>query len=657
MKKKLLTIIALLAFLHTDAQSYYYFKDSTGTNPGNINTGDETSTAPVGWTQILTSSNAIPTLTPSQTIPFTFNFDGGVVTSYSAISNGTVTFASNPIAPAAYGSVTLPSSTYPDSSINIIGIEGSGTNDGIWSNTFGTAPNRQHWIYFVSYTPTGGTNWTYWSIVLEETTNKIYIVDQRSATVVSNITAGIQINSTTAIASTGNSTLDDDNTAFSNNRYHEFIYGNQPMHDMAAKSKTVDDFLVLSNGPHSISGTIQNRGTATVTSYDLNYKIGTGTTVTSAITGVSIANGAVTNFTHPMTWNPTSVGTYSIEAWATNINGNPDANTIDDKISFTVKVVDTIIPRKTLMEVFTSSTCGPCVAGNQNMDNVVVPSLTPGTFTIIKYQQNFPGVGDPYSTTTSVSRRGFYLVNSIPRMEIDGQWDINAASLTKEIVESFQSQPSFIGIDILRARIAGPVVAVDVDITPYDNLTGNLVYHVVVTEKETDQNVATNGETEFSHVMMDMLPTLNGTSLTSLSNGVATNVRYLGGMSLDNIEEVTDLRVVVFVQDMTTKVILQSDWMDITVSPTAIDENITNVSLNVYPNPSNGLVNLQYVSFETGNVNVTVMNTLGAIVHNTIISHDKTTNKSFDFSHLTKGVYLVNVSSDKGTVTKKMIIQ
>jgi hypothetical protein len=53
--------------------------------------------------------------------------------------------------------------------------------DNIISKTFGTAPNRQHWIQFNSCSEANlQSGWTYWSIVLEETSNKIYIVDQRT---------------------------------------------------------------------------------------------------------------------------------------------------------------------------------------------------------------------------------------------------------------------------------------------------------------------------------------------------------------------------------------------------------------------------------------------------------------------------------------------
>ena len=69
----------------------------------------------------------------------------------------------------------IPDPAIPDNSILVWGIEGSGSNDNICTKTFGTA-GSQHWIFFTSYT---AGSWSYWSIVLEEGSNKIYIVDQR----------------------------------------------------------------------------------------------------------------------------------------------------------------------------------------------------------------------------------------------------------------------------------------------------------------------------------------------------------------------------------------------------------------------------------------------------------------------------------------------
>src|SRR5690242_17998245 len=142
------------------------------------------------------------------------------------------------------------------------------------------------------------------------------------------------------------------------------------------------------------------------------------------------------------------------------------------------------VTRKTLIEVFTSATCGPCAPGNANMENNVIPNVS--NYTVIKYQQDFPGAGDPYRTPESVNRRYYYAINSIPRLEIDGQWDGNAQLLTTSIFDNYQAVPAYMNIDITSATYSGTTVNVSGTITPLiDYGAGTYRYHVVVTEKQT----------------------------------------------------------------------------------------------------------------------------------------------------------------------------
>ena len=52
--------------------------------------------------------------------------------------------------------------------------------------------------------------------------------------------------------------------------------------------------------------------------------------------------------------------------------------------------------RKVLVEELTSSTCGPCA----QLNNLFNPWLANNAekVTVIKYQMNWPGTGDPYYT-------------------------------------------------------------------------------------------------------------------------------------------------------------------------------------------------------------------------------------------------------------------
>lgn len=89
----------------------------------------------------------------------------------------------------------------------------------------------------------------------------------------------------------------------------------------------------------------------------------------------------------------------------------------------------------------------------------------------------------------------------------------------------------------------------------------------------------------------------------------------------------------------------------------SIDENEVSATLNLFPNPSNGFVNLEYISGKQGVVSISVMNTLGATVYSANGVSNGSLNKTIDLSNLTKGIYFVNVSSNNGTTTKKLIVQ
>lgn len=660
--KKIFTLAVLISGLALNAQYYINNYTTAAQNPGGLNTDAE---YPVGsgldpsWTTFHASS-ASPAWSTAQTIPFTFNFNGSPETQFKVSNSGCLTFdVSTAVAAPAFATASLPSALIPDKSVVIWGPQGTGANDNVVKKTFGTAPFRQHWIFFTSYT--SGTGWTYWSIVLEETTNNIYVVDQRTNVQLTNMAIGIQLNSTTAYAVNGGS----NNVVSSNtndalpddNGYYEFVPGNRPVADMAAISEPVALYVLMSAAPFSIQTTFRTFGSANVTNYDMNYSVNNGPAVTGNIGSVNVATQASTTGTHPTPWNPGVSGLYNLKVWASNINGNPDNYVYNDTIAFVVNVVDTLTNRITLLEVFTSATCVPCVAGNQNMDDNIIPNIS--NYTVIKYQQDFPGTGDPYQTTESVNRRLYYGINSIPRMEIDGQWDLNAASLTVPIYNSYQQVPAFMEIGITSAYYSGTNVSVVGLIKPLINYSGNnYSYHVVVIENQTTGNVASNGETSFNQVMMNMHPTETGTAVSSLTAATPINVNVTVPMGTTNVEQMSDLKVVIFVQDDDTKEVLQSAWLDVLPNAIAdLDANGNGIS-NVYPNPATENVTMEYNVAETQQVSWTMTNTLGEVVRiGTNESATQGANRvNVATSDLADGVYFMNLTTTEGVYTQRVVI-
>ncbi len=643
------------------AQYYYIPYINAGKNPGNLNNDGEYPSGgglPSGWSTILTGSNSSPVWSQVQTLPFTFIFNGQSYTQYKVSSSGVLTFTTSATTAPAYTNSAIPSASIPNNSIMIWGIQGTGSNDYIVTKTFGTSPNRQHWIFFSSYTKGSGT-YTYWSIVLEETTNDIYIVDQRHSTTISGLTIGIQIDQNTAYGVNNGQNNVSSNAGMdptpADNSYYHFIYGTQPAYDIACLSTTMPPYLMINQAPFNITGKLSNFGTQTVSSFTLNYAINAGAPVSGNISSVNIPTYGSYNFSHPVAWTPSAPGVYNIKVWVNNINGgNNDQYNVNDTLSFTVNVVDTMVQRHTLLEVFTSSTCAPCAPANANMESIL-PSLS--NYTVIKYQQDFPGAGDPYATNESVARRSYYAINSIPRMEIDGQWDQHAGVFSANIYNQYNSEPSFMSIDITSATYSGNNVNITATITPLiDYIPGNYRYHVVIVEGKTTGNIGTNGETEFFNVMMDMIPDQNGNVINSLNANVPINVTKTTNLANSNVEEMSDLKVVVFVQNNNDKKVLQSAWKSIT--PVAsVDDNLSLTKLKIYPNPAQSMVNVSFNLQNDESVKLNVTDLQGKVVYETSL-HLSTGqyNKTLDVSHLDNGLYFMTIETSNNRMVKKFEI-
>ena len=81
----------------------------------------------------------------------------------------------------------------------------------------------------------------------------------------------------------------------------------------------------------------------------------------------------------------------------------------------------------------------------------------------------------------------------------------------------------------------------------------------------------------------------------------------------------------------------------------ALEEEIS--GLNIYPNPSNGIVNIDLSG--NGDFNVQVNDILGKVVSQQNINSSTILN----LEDLNKGVYFITVSNDEATKTTKVIIE
>ncbi|MES2654257.1 MAG: T9SS type A sorting domain-containing protein [Bacteroidota bacterium] len=201
MKKiTLLFVLFLLQATYLIAQTNYTLTfTSNGGNPGSLNIDNDNIVT--GWTGVLTAPLNANQWSAPVALPFAFDYYGNAVTSFKASANGLLTFnTASTLLPN--NNENLPSAAIPDSTIACFwdaftNLPPTGGDDSIVSRVWGTAPNRQFWIKWVSFemgSPSLNSGVTF-SCVLEEGTNKIYLVEGfAGATPTLSSTVGLQLN-------------------------------------------------------------------------------------------------------------------------------------------------------------------------------------------------------------------------------------------------------------------------------------------------------------------------------------------------------------------------------------------------------------------------------------------------------------------------------
>ena len=429
------------------------------------------------------------------------------------------------------------------------------------------------------------------------------------------------------------------------------------VNDGAMNSVTINSIIVAGNT--TIVGLIKNTGSSAITTADINWQVDGGAISTTTLSGLNIAANQLYNFTHPNLWNATA-GAHVLNVWISGTNGL-DMDNSNNSILTPVNVASSSAPRFPLFQKFTSSTCPPCATFDTGFGPFY--GLNTDNIGLINYQVNWPGTGDPYFTSEINTRRIFYGVTGAPTMYIDSDERTFSDSLSlNNSLTSSQSSQAFFGLTAT-ADLVGDNMNVVVNTMPYLSGTYNLM--VAVVERITTGNATTNGETEFKNVMMKMMPNASGTVLncvqdTAITTTLTANVANgtyinpaLAGTALTaasnkiHTEDINNLEVIVFVQDMTTKAIMQAAKATALLSSNAF-ELASKVKL--YPNPTSGILKVT----AENNFQMQVIDILGKVVYT---SGNVANGANIDLSNLQKGVYIAKIVENEKTSTQKLILK
>ncbi len=322
--------------------------------------------------------------------------------------------------------------------------------------------------------------------------------------------------------------------------------------ELDAEALSIDTDSKLGNGYNDIAFTVRNLGKSTITSFTAKYQIEDEIEFVEETFETNIETYATEQFTFktPLFVN---IGKYKLNVEITSVNGNNDQYADNNINVKNIEVQLGTCQRFPMIEHFSSSTCYPCVFTNQDMDTLTMNN--PDKYTYVKYPMPGPGTGDPYYTSECGTRRSYYNVNNVPMIFLDGKKA--EAPLPQEKLDKSYNTTSFIDIrGSFKVNEADNTITVIADVLPYANIN-NAMLCITVNEKTTTKNIGSNGETEFHHIMMKMLPSSAGTKL-KLEAGKSQRFEFTHDMSETNMEELNDLEVAIWIQNSATKEIYNS---------------------------------------------------------------------------------------------------
>ena len=318
---------------------------------------------------------------------------------------------------------------------------------------------------------------------------------------------------------------------------------------------SVDIPEIAGTNDNEIAFTVKNTGKETITSFTANYQIDDNEVVTQTFETalVSLAVESI-SFQEKVTLTP---GSHKLTISIVDVNGKEDIksdNTMESEINIALGKVQ----RHPMIEHFSSPTCGPCVAVNQSM--ALLTEKYHGQYTYTKYPFNGPLEGDPYYNDECKAKKIYYNnVNAVPSVFLDGDFYGNTFITNQDFEDTYKT-PAYIELKgAFNVNEADSTIKVIVDIMPFMNLYNKRLF-VSVNEKTTTENVGFNGETEFHHILMKMLPDVEGTAL-DFKTGEMQHFEFSYNMNMTNMEELNDLEVAAWIQDYDSFVIYNSNYL------------------------------------------------------------------------------------------------
>jgi len=314
------------------------------------------------------------------------------------------------------------------------------------------------------------------------------------------------------------------------------------------------------------------------------------------------------------------------------------------------------------------------------IDASAVDVNTTGSYTVTYTAQDNALIPN----ATSVTRTVYVVDNTAPVLSIidDTDYITPANSFTENGINYTYEGESFVApaTSTSDPNCSGQIVNVSIDDSAVDvNNSGNYTAVVTATDENgnsTSQNLTVRVGKEptadfeitqqtSTSVILNNTSTDNPTAyFWDFGNGqTSTQINSSAGTPIYTVNDATYptyeicLTVTNRYNEAPFNKTSSTTCQTVTISGIA-DRNELDASINIYPNPTNGLVNVEISETGATDLSVEITNILGSVIATKKVA--KVNNKEvieFDLSKNAAGVYFVNISSDDASTSKRVIVK
>lgn len=409
-----------------------------------------------------------------------------------------------------------------------------------------------------------------------------------------------------------------------------------------------------------------------VTELDFNFSVDGGPVVTEHATGQDIQHYSnyfyqadYPKYLYSNVWHtPSAPGMHVLKMWTSNPNGQADSNPTNDTVTYNIEVAGptVVVPRVSLLENFTSTSCGPC----DSYDNFLHRNFPPlhineygSSLAAISYHTNIPGADPSYNADVSI-KQNHYSVGGNPLMFADHYNVCTPVAIMlypdSTYLKVISNYGSFVDMDATYGVI-NDSVWVTVNFTPLKNYPADsFTLNIAVVEQSCNYHTFPQ-----DFVMRKMLPDANGTLLQSMTAQVPQSFTYGARFTTGNVtggsynlwEGMSNVRVIASIaqnrydneQTLQTAIAHPVGW-------NGLGKNIeTIMALQVYPNPTHDVL---YINCPDGinadNLQLTITDLTGRLVNKNNFKVEGT-NLVVNTKGLNTGLYYIalNGAAFKGT--------